>query len=726
MKKLFALLAVAIGVVACQKDQADMGVNLGGEQEATINVVLSEETRADSALSGLDNGVLADHDLRFILEIYNGTECVRDVKTVADGITSASFNVRLVPGHNYDFVVWADFVKNNADTYFNTSNGLDQIEMTNLDAMTEARDAYYGVVKNATVSAVRNITLKRPFAKIRVIADDVDAAKAVLHKDLSAATVTYSDVTIYNTFDARNKVVSGDAAKVKNITYPSVYDKSNLYVDYLLVPQDEQSIVKFSLNVADFVNKDFLTDIAVEANKLTTIKGDILTNGSDIKVEIEDGMAAETIYLEGNVTLTEDLVVNKSIIVRQGATAVLNLNNHNIKVNNNSDKLEEGDGIIVYGNLTIEGEGTVEANTRAVWARKETGAKVTINGGHFIGSKYGSEVIYASGNGQIVINGGTFEAVTEDKVSFAAPQYAVLNLHGNGKDGCDIVVKGGSFKNFDPANNVSENPVQSFLADGYVSVANGEWFDVIYDPYYGYAKVSTADAFKTELETGTSDIFLNSGNYEGTFKVTRNVKIVGADNAKIIGRVHINSANATFENVMFDRNETNSNEPNNTSSNALQYKAVVMIYGDQTNTIKFDGCKFFNNNGTHKSAITNVACDLIVDNCYFEGRSSSIYSQANLSVTNSTFNYTGSNNVILSINGCGDNGGKVIFKNNTITNKIFVLSQFLSTVGFGNGTYHFDIQGNSADKFDYYWANIGRVTNKTFATGSIDFSAPSL
>ena len=253
--------------------------------------------------------------------------------------------------------------------------------------------------------------------------------------------------------------------------------------------------------------------------------------------------------------------------------------------------------------------------------------------------------------------------------------------------------------------------------DGYKYVGEGQFEDAA-----GKKVIASADALMAALADDTqSEINLAAGNYEGTFHVLRNVKIVGADNAKIIGRVHINSANATFENVMFDRNETNSNEPNNTASNALQYKAVVMIYGDQTHTIKFDGCKFYNNNGTHKSAITNVACDLIVDNCYFEGYSSSIYSQANLSVTKSTFNYTGGNNVILSINGCGDNGGKVIFKNNTITNKIFALAQFLSTVGFGNGTYHFDVQGNTGAGFDYYFLNEGRVANKTFAEGSVTF-----
>ena len=147
-----------------------------------------------------------------------------------------------------------------------------------------------------------------------------------------------------------------------------------------------------------------------------------------------------------------------------------------------------------------------------------------------------------------------------------------------------------------------------------------------------------------------------------------------------------------------------------------------MIYGNQSNTIRFEGCNFLNNKGPHKSAITNVACELIVEECYFEGTSSSIYSQANLSITNSEFNYTGSNNVIASINGCDASGGKFIFKNNNISgDKIFAFSQFLSTVSFGNGEYHFDVQGNEGSGFDYFFLNTQRVTNKSFADGSVTF-----
>ena len=178
------------------------------------------------------------------------------------------------------------------------------------------------------------------------------------------------------------------------------------------------------------------------------------------------------------INLTKNIALSKTLQVEKDV--ILNLNGKSLTIANESDELGEGDGIIVTaGNLTINGQGTVEANTRAIWARGNGGAKITINGGTYIGAKTTTEVIYASGNGVITINSGTFEAVVQDDKSFAAPQYAVLNLHSNGKDGFEIKVYGGSFKKFNPSDNVSENPKKDFVAPGYKSVANGDYFDVV-------------------------------------------------------------------------------------------------------------------------------------------------------------------------------------------------------------------------------------------------------
>ena len=285
-----------------------------GEQETLITVALPEATRANSALSGLDNKVLDNYDLRFILEIYQGENCYR-MESIGQK-TEATFPVRVVQGHEYDFVVWADFVAKDAvelaenDIFYNTNGdkGLQNITILNNAAMTEARDAYYGVAHldaDKAVSTISNITLTRPFAKVRVITTDLSECIEKLGLQPSTATVTYTTET-YDKFDARNKNVwsldaNDNEKKVNYLT--STYGEENLFVDYILVPQGTQSTVKFDLNVTNVINRSFNTDIAVEANKITTIKGNILTNGSDIKVDVNDDFASETIYLEGDVTL---------------------------------------------------------------------------------------------------------------------------------------------------------------------------------------------------------------------------------------------------------------------------------------------------------------------------------------------------------------------------------------------------------------------------------------
>ena len=580
MKKLLCFAALVLGMASCQKDVNSLEVNVG-EQETVVTVSLPEVTRANSALSGLDNGILADHDLRFILEIYQGENCYR-MESIGQE-TSAAFPVRLVPGHEYDLVVWADFVAKDAveladnDLYYETSNGLDEILVNDNVAMTEARDAYYGVytlTEDKTPASIGTITLTRPFAKVRVVTTDLSECIEELGLQPQTATVTYTTET-YDKFDARNKNVWSVNANdnVKNVNYlTSTYGEENLFVDYILVPQGTASVVKFDLNVTNVVARSFNTDIAVEANKLTTIKGNILTNGSDIKVEIDEEFAAETIYLEGDVTLTEDLVIDRPMVVRAGAKAVLNLNGHDIINNTKSETFGEGEGIIAYGELDIIGEGTVQGSTMAVWARGNAGAVVNIYGGTFLGcekdfAKGGRSVVYASSDNVVNIYGGTVKALAADKTSYANKTegvYAALNVADN--HGM-INVYGGSFYKQNPAAPGTEPAAwnaahpNGFLGEDCYVEADGDWFNVIYDPYYGYTKVASADALANAFNNATTDInivFLNDivGNVTLN-NPTRKITIHG-DGKTYTGGMTLDSRSyVTIKNINFDGNGYN-------------------------------------------------------------------------------------------------------------------------------------------------------------------------
>ena len=124
------------------------------------------------------------------------------------------------------------------------------------------------------------------------------------------------------------------------------------------------------------------------------------------------------------------------------------------------------------GELIINGDGIVKSQdaqySMAVWAQ---GGKVTINGGKFINGGEGSDLIYTSAGGQVIINGGEFHpSQKQEGVTGTADKYTALNIKDKDRDTSSIVVYGGKFYNFNPADNKSEGPNTNFVAEEYKSV----------------------------------------------------------------------------------------------------------------------------------------------------------------------------------------------------------------------------------------------------------------
>lgn len=183
----------------------------------------------------------------------------------------------------------------------------------------------------------------------------------------------------------------------------------------------------------------------------------------------------------GTVVVPIDLELTTPITIEKDVT--IDLNGYTLS---NTPWLEDGETNAYMfwakaGKLTINGEGTVSVPdaiySMAVWAN---GGDVEINGGTYINSGDSCDLIYASKKGNIVINNGTFKA--SGPASGTAPgtknPYSALNIKDSNKSTCSISVKGGKFYRFDPANNLSENPAMNFCAEGYNSVADGDWFVV--------------------------------------------------------------------------------------------------------------------------------------------------------------------------------------------------------------------------------------------------------
>ena len=184
---------------------------------------------------------------------------------------------------------------------------------------------------------------------------------------------------------------------------------------------------------------------------------------------------ANAIAAGSNISIAENIDAPTAFEVKVDTVIT---NNGVITVNEDT----VGDGVfkVTAGTLTLDGQGTINglganAYSMAVWATDN--GKVIINDGHFtnIGasSDFDSEhfdLIYASGNGQIEINGGEFECET--------PAW-ILNIKDKDRETASIVVKGGKFHGFNPADCEVEGPNTNFVAPGYKVVEEDGVFIVM-------------------------------------------------------------------------------------------------------------------------------------------------------------------------------------------------------------------------------------------------------
>mgnify|MGYP003308118276 CR=1 FL=1 len=177
--RLLTFVALLLGLVACQTDPVGLDVTLGEGVESVITVALPDATRGDSAEGGLGNITLGEqYSLRYILEIYAvdedkkaiTTSCQRHIKVA--NTTSVAFPVRLAPGYDYQFAVWADFVEKDSDgsdRYYKTTDGdksfglyaltIIENDETKWNAMDETRDAFTASELICNFSSASTITL---------------------------------------------------------------------------------------------------------------------------------------------------------------------------------------------------------------------------------------------------------------------------------------------------------------------------------------------------------------------------------------------------------------------------------------------------------------------------------------------------------------------------------------------------------------------------------------
>ena len=302
-------------------------------------------------------------------------------------------------------------------------------------------------------------------------------------------------------------------------------EKNECTSERLTIPVDKAHNYTVSFDIEVYVGD--LTDAALTTTKVTDLTGVALEMGKaynfsaeinpenlhlpsiefsveEVKGWVDAQTPDEQVWeselkaaalLGGTYTLPGDIDLSSPVVVPAGTHFVVNLNGKTITAA--GDVFE-----VAGGNLTINGEGTVYAATTngepycAVWAYGD--GYVRINGGEYkIGYPEGdyNDLIYAKENAHIDIYGGYFHNSGRDNAF-------VLNLKGGSN--ASITVYGGTFEGFNPEDNASENPRETFVAPGYVAVENnGEWTVIP-----GEINVGTALDFEAALAAKYRKIIL--------------------------------------------------------------------------------------------------------------------------------------------------------------------------------------------------------------------------
>lgn len=506
MKKLFLSMLAAVTLFAsCSEDEV---VSQSNEETSAMTFTVSTSEIASRALG---DGTAATQLYYAVYDETNQTaEMVESIsKTEESDPINSSTNVTLslLNGHTYSIIFWAESGKGMCTVdWENKTISLKETLASN----QENYDAFYAYVApfKVTSSKTEAVKMYRPFAQMNIGTTSKDLAGLATYYGSGTITKSQLKVKTYTSMD----LTTGEASDKKELTYKyAAFDTKEdfpitgyqyLSMNYLLV-NNEKELVDVTLELSDdtetVASKTF-TSVPVQRNYRTNIYGQLFTSQTDWSVELLPEFEGAYTVLSGHVTLQKDMIIDKPLVVTSG-DVVLDLNGKSITTTNGSDAI-----IVKEGTLTIKGEGSVttEDNT-AGYAVTANGSNAVVNiygGTYTIGldnvETYGTiacnSAVYTQNGGKANIYGGIYQVSTKQTAPDPVSKTRFL-INENDNNRNTITIYGGTYVEFNPANNVAEGIGTNFLAEGYSSALVGENSWIVAK---GTA-VATADALSNAL-----------------------------------------------------------------------------------------------------------------------------------------------------------------------------------------------------------------------------------
>ena len=312
-KSILTLLGAGLLLTSCQSDEPFAPVE-GGEKQVTFTLNVPGELGTRAGNEDYNSGVGGWSNTQGNLSYTLVLQAANDVQTLtADAEDNqVTFTPTVVLGRNYTVTAYAYF----GDTAKGSIDAIAESKGIN----DETKDAYTwtGNINFATDQdgTNQNITLKRPYAKLRLIATDYNEAMT----DVKSVTVEYKN-QMYTMFNA----VEGQFHTEKSVSFTNQWNKNyyeetttvgekTIFADY--VPVNETGVAPFTVTVeyqnGETYTRKFVEDIPVKRNALTTLKGAFFTAGAQITVKVDDNFENETLIVK-RVTVTNAEALTDSI-----------------------------------------------------------------------------------------------------------------------------------------------------------------------------------------------------------------------------------------------------------------------------------------------------------------------------------------------------------------------------------------------------------------------------
>ena len=688
MKQTKYILAAALAVLAlgCNKEQVVVDGTPDGEEVAVTFAAELPGTITKAIGDGLTAKNLS-------VAVYDdasnaaGTHIVALDKTAVFDALHTTVEYSLVKGKTYHFIFWAQ--AEGAPYTFNPETKKVAINYTGA-ANDEKRDAFYAVkTLKVTGPATEPVQLHRPFAQVNFGTSDFAAATdagVTPTASLFTATDAASSFDVFAGEGTDPVRISFTEATLpaERLTLKDGTSYTYLAMNYF-IPTGKLSETHVSNLSATFkgATDDVVISVPsakVQANYRTNIVGNLLTDQVVFNVEIVPAFEDETTIDIENITtaadlrtalanghsakLAADITIDETISVPAGKDVILDLNGH--EINNTEDLWNEttGDWSLVSvrgGSLTIKGDGILKAKENDCFAVDvQDGGHVIIEDGEYISNVHAVYVWV----GTAEIRGGKYSVQQKFQDPAKADEFVLNCYDAHYRNGtAKIIVTGGEFVKFNPADCWAEGAHTNFLAPGYKTTKIGENYFVTKADVTPVANKAGFDDAVTagsadqpmtvelhpnvtvELENGIANEGTKSRNLtvvgDGTQTFDVITKAISAEGGTLN---YQRGSSFTFKNLTVQAGEGNFD---GIVCDALTYenctiKGKLTLYGKAT----FINCVFENTMANQYSIWTWGGTDVTFEDCTFNtnGKAILLYGQAtatkptNLTVSNCEFN----------------------------------------------------------------------------------------